>query len=226
MRRRHIESAVLAALSDTPVVLISGARQTGKTTLARTIAARTGARYLTFDDAATLGLAAADPAGFVGGLPARVVLDEIQKATTLFPAIKLAVDRYRQPGRFLLTGSASVLTLPACRTRSRAGWKSCLSTRFPRANSPAGARASRTAVRRQDCSREDAGFARRHGGAGGLRRLPGSGPATIRQAPRSVVSILRLDDSPPRRPRPGPGGRGSSPFRTCCGSSPRGRPAC
>ena len=112
MVRRHIESAVLAALADTPVVLINGARQTGKTTLARMVAARTGAQYFTFDDAATLALAAGDPAGFIRDLPGPVVLDEIQKAPAIFPAIKLAVDRKRQPGRFLLTGSANVMTLP------------------------------------------------------------------------------------------------------------------
>jgi len=112
MIKRNIEPAILSALADTPVVLLNGARQTGKTTLARSIAARTGARYLSFDDAATLALAAADPAGFIAGLPERVVLDEVQKAPALFPAIKLAVDERRRPGRFLLTASASVLTLP------------------------------------------------------------------------------------------------------------------
>lgn len=112
MIRRNIELAVLAALADTPVVLLNGARQTGKTTLARAVAARTGAAYLSFDDSATLGLASADPAGFVGGLPQRVVLDEVQKAPGLFPAIKFAVDRRRRPGQFFLTGSANVLTLP------------------------------------------------------------------------------------------------------------------
>ena len=109
MIRRHIESAVLAALADTPVVLISGARQTGKTTLARTIAARTGARYLTFDDAATLGLAAADPAGFIGGLPGRVVLDEIQKAPSPLP-------RHQARGR----PATAARPLPADRLRQRA----------------------------------------------------------------------------------------------------------
>lgn len=99
-------------MSDTPVVLLNGARQTGKTTLAQAIADRTGAQYFTLDDAATLGLAAGDPNGFIRNLKGPVVIDEIQKAHELFPAIKLAVDRDRQPGRFLLTGSANILTLP------------------------------------------------------------------------------------------------------------------
>lgn len=99
-------------MSDTPVVLLNGARQTGKTTLAQAIANRTGAQYFTLDDVVTLGLAAGDPNGFIRNLKGPVVIDEIQKAQELFPAIKLAVDRDRQPGRFLLTGSANILTLP------------------------------------------------------------------------------------------------------------------
>jgi len=99
-------------MTDTPVVLLNGARQTGKTTLAQALAAGSGAQYFTFDDLATLALAAGDPSGFIRNLTGPVVLDEIQKAPKLFSAIKLAVDKDRQPGRFLLTGSANVLTLP------------------------------------------------------------------------------------------------------------------
>ncbi len=112
MIKRTIEHAIHAAMADTPVVLLNGARQTGKTTLARSMAEKTGAAYFTLDDAATLALAASDPVGFIRNLQGPVVLDEIQKAPDLFPAIKVAVDKHRQPGRFLLTGSANVLTLP------------------------------------------------------------------------------------------------------------------
>ena len=112
MFRRNIETPVRLALADTPVVLINGARQTGKTTLAQTIATGTGAQYFTLDDSATLSLAIDDPAGFIRNLSGPVVIDEIQKVPSLFPAIKLAVDHNRQPGRFLLTGSANVMTLP------------------------------------------------------------------------------------------------------------------
>ena len=112
MIRRHIQDSVRRAMTDTPVVLLNGARQTGKTTLAQALAAGSGAQYFTFDDLATLALAAGDPSGFIRNLTGPVVLDEIQKAPNLFPAIKLAVDKDRQPGRFLLTGSANVLTLP------------------------------------------------------------------------------------------------------------------
>jgi len=76
------------------------------------IARESGARYFSLDDAATLALAAGDPVGFIHNQPGAVVLDEIQKAPGLFPAIKLAVDQDRRPGRFLLTGSANVMTLP------------------------------------------------------------------------------------------------------------------
>ena len=112
MVERTIERAINSAMADTPVVLLNGARQTGKTTLARAIAEKTGAEYFTLDDAATLALAASDPVGFIRNLPGPVVLDEIQKAPDLFPAIKVSVDKNRRPGRFLLTGSANVLTLP------------------------------------------------------------------------------------------------------------------
>lgn len=112
MIRRNIEDSIRLAMSDTPVVLLNGARQTGKTTLAQAVAEKTGAQYFTLDDAATLALAAGDPAGFVRNLSGPAVLDEVQKAPGLFPAIKLAVDRNRRPGRFLLTGSANVMTLP------------------------------------------------------------------------------------------------------------------
>lgn len=112
MIRRNIEDAIHVALSDTPVVLLNGPRQTGKTTLSQMVTEKSGARYFSLDDAATLAAAVGDPVGFVRNLPGSVVIDEIQKAPDLFPAIKLAVDKDRQPGRFLLTGSANVMTLP------------------------------------------------------------------------------------------------------------------
>lgn len=112
MIRRNIQDSIRRAMADTPVVLLNGARQTGKTTLAQTVAAGSGAQYFTLDDSATLALAAGDPAGFVRNLTGPVVIDEIQKAPDLFPAIKLSVNKNRQPGRFLLTGSANVMLLP------------------------------------------------------------------------------------------------------------------
>lgn len=112
MLRRHISTRLDEALADTPVVLLNGARQTGKSTLVQDQAARRGRRYLTLDDGATLAAARGDPAGLVQGLNGPVVIDEVQRAPALFLAIKAAVDRQRSPGRFLLTGSANVLLLP------------------------------------------------------------------------------------------------------------------
>jgi predicted AAA+ superfamily ATPase len=109
---RLAEPRLVEALADTPVVLIHGPRQCGKTTLARIVGDARGYEYRTFDDDATLAGAREDPAGFVGDLPDRVILDEVQHAPEMFSALKLAVDRDRRPGRFILTGSANVLLIP------------------------------------------------------------------------------------------------------------------
>ncbi len=112
MYRRNIEGRLRAALEDTPVVLLNGARQTGKSTLVRHIANDLSNRYFTLDDATTLASVARDPAGFIQNLAGPVVIDEVQKVPGLFPAIKFQIDRNRMPGHFLLTGSANVLMLP------------------------------------------------------------------------------------------------------------------
>jgi predicted AAA+ superfamily ATPase len=110
---RRSASALLAALRDTPVVLLNGPRQSGKSTLAQELVRRGAlSTYLTFDSAADLASAAADPDGFVRGLDRPAVIDEVQHVPDLFRAIKLAVDRDRRPGRFLLTGSVDVLLAP------------------------------------------------------------------------------------------------------------------
>ena len=114
MYSRHIALQLSDALSDTPVVLVNGARQSGKSTLVQAVAALPNAprQYLTLDDVAVLNAAKSDAAGFINALQGPVTLDEVQRAPELFLAIKAAVDRDRQPGRFLLTGSADVLLLP------------------------------------------------------------------------------------------------------------------
>src|SRR5215475_13082198 len=102
MLRRHITDSLVQALGDTPVVLINGARQTGKTTLVQSADPPLSDRqYLTFDDPSVLAAAKADPSGFISGLTAPVTLDEVQHVPELFPAIKVAVDKKRDPGRFL-----------------------------------------------------------------------------------------------------------------------------
>jgi len=104
---------VQAALRDTPVVFLQGPRQAGKTTLVQSLKEDGhGAAYFTFDDAAVLAAAQSDPDGFVANLPNKVILDEVQRVPDLFRAIKRSVDTQRQPGRFLLTGSANALVLP------------------------------------------------------------------------------------------------------------------
>ena len=112
MLPRCLSSSLLEALSDTSVVLLNGARQTGKSTLARSLAAERSAPYITLDDAGVLSAVRADPSGYLAGLDDNVVLDEVQRAPELFLAIKAAVDRDPRPGRFLLTGSANILLLP------------------------------------------------------------------------------------------------------------------
>ncbi|MGO8675638.1 MAG: ATP-binding protein [Limisphaerales bacterium] len=111
--RRHITARLLQALADTPVVLVNGARQTGKSTLVQsTELTHHDRQYLTLDDPGVMAAAKRDPNGFIAGLSTSVTLDEVQHAPQLFPAIKVAVDRKREPGRFLLTGSANVMLLP------------------------------------------------------------------------------------------------------------------
>lgn len=113
MFERFLLGRAAAALADTPVVFIQGARQTGKSTLVRALLANVGdARYVTFDDLTVLSAARADPNGFVAGLGASAAIDEVQACPEVFNAIKLAVDRDRRAGRFLLTGSANAMVVP------------------------------------------------------------------------------------------------------------------
>lgn len=110
MYERFAERKINEALLDTPVVLVVGPRRVGKTTLARKLekAHRT---YVTMDDQTTLDVARADPVGFIRGLDLAII-DEVQRAPELLLAIKRSVDEDYRPGRFLLTGSANVMTLP------------------------------------------------------------------------------------------------------------------
>jgi predicted AAA+ superfamily ATPase len=113
MKRRNLTPRLLSALRDTPVVYLQGPRQSGKSTLVQALAEEGyGGDYLTLDEAPTLAAAQSDPDGFIGGLPKRVILDEVQRVPELFRAIKRSVDVDRRPGRFLLTGSAQALVLP------------------------------------------------------------------------------------------------------------------
>ena len=115
---RHLAPVVQAALADTPVVCVLGPRQSGKTTLVQQLAPERA--YFSLDDERYRQAAADDPVGFVASLPDDATLDEVQRAPGLLPAVKLAVDRDRRPGRLLLTGSANLLLLPSV-TESLAG---------------------------------------------------------------------------------------------------------
>jgi predicted AAA+ superfamily ATPase len=110
---RYLATRLREALRDSPAVLIHGPRQSGKTTLARTVGEARGYRYVSFDDEAIRAAAGGDPVGFVGALPARTILDEVQRVPEIFSSLKAAIDRRRTAGRFILTGSANVLFVPA-----------------------------------------------------------------------------------------------------------------
>ena len=110
---RHIRSELETALEDTPVVVINGPRQSGKSTLAQQIAAVRGARYVTLDEEGPRQAANADPAEFVTRGDDSLFVDEFQKAPALLDAIKARVDQARYGGRrpagmYLLTGFANV----------------------------------------------------------------------------------------------------------------------
>ncbi|MCY3983677.1 MAG: ATP-binding protein [Roseovarius sp.] len=110
MYKRFAEDRVREALTDTPVVLIVGPRRAGKTTLVKNMGTADRA-YITLDDQTVLDAAQTDPVGFIRDLD-QATIDEIQRAPELMLAIKKTVDEDYRPGRFLLTGSANILTLP------------------------------------------------------------------------------------------------------------------
>lgn len=113
MIERHARPQIVSALADTRVVMVLGARQVGKSTLAESIArGEHPAAVLSFDDTLTRDAASNDPRGFVAGIRGPVLLDEIQRVPDVLLEIKAVVDHDATPGRFLLTGSANVLTAP------------------------------------------------------------------------------------------------------------------
>ena len=113
MYYRNITSKIEASLEDTPIIFINGPRQSGKSTLVKWLSQKKyPSRYLTFDDSNVMAAVSADPEGFVSEINEPVIIDEIQRVPELFLAIKKSVDQDRQPGRFILTGSADVLLLP------------------------------------------------------------------------------------------------------------------
>ena len=126
LHSRFIQSRFTEALDDSPVVLIQGPRQCGKTTFAQMVCvpeflpggagpvnpASRDYGYLSFDNDVVRAGAEVDPMGFISELPERIVLDEVQRVPGLFTALKLEVDQRRVPGRFVLTGSTNLLAVP------------------------------------------------------------------------------------------------------------------
>lgn len=109
---RAVARKVLEALSDTPVVVVNGPRQAGKTTLVRSLPYAGQAEVVTLDDVAARQAAGYDPRAFLDRAAETLVIDEAQLEPALFRAIKAEVDRDRRPGRFLLTGSSRLLSAP------------------------------------------------------------------------------------------------------------------
>ena len=121
---RFAEKRLIEALEDSPVVLIQGPRQCGKTTLAQMVSTSENLdgrklpssslsgrpedyTYFSFDDVVVRAGAEADPLGFVSELPDRVILDEVQRVPALFAALKLEVDRSLRPSRCSVYSSIS-----------------------------------------------------------------------------------------------------------------------
>jgi predicted AAA+ superfamily ATPase len=105
---RHAQSALTDRLRAMPAVIVSGARQTGKSTLAQDLTPGER-RFVSLDDLDALELARRDPEALVEGPP--VTLDEVQREPALLRAVKRSIDQDRRAGRFLLTGSANLLLM-------------------------------------------------------------------------------------------------------------------
>jgi predicted AAA+ superfamily ATPase len=103
---------VKEALKIRRIVVISGARQTGKTTIAKAVLSKDDV-FMPLDKKTVLSAALDDPTGFVKSESGTMVIDEIQKAPDLIPEIKYAVDNNKRPGQYLLTGSANIKSLPS-----------------------------------------------------------------------------------------------------------------
>ena len=111
---RSIAPVVVDAMQSARAVALLGARQAGKSTLARVLAGGPmPADYVTLDSDPVRAAAQADPEGFVAALGRSTVIDEVQRAPDLLLAVKTRLDRDRRRGQFLLTGSANLRRIPA-----------------------------------------------------------------------------------------------------------------
>jgi predicted AAA+ superfamily ATPase len=112
MYKRHVLRELEQCLKIFPAILLTGARQSGKTTLVDELAAKGGYYTVTLDDDTTLASAIRDPSGWLLSLPKPVIIDEVQRAPEIFLAMKLDIDKNRNPGRYILTGSSDPLLSP------------------------------------------------------------------------------------------------------------------
>lgn len=107
MLERSVQGIIKTALKISPITLISGPRQSGKSTLSLSLMPN----YSVLDDVSARVAASENPIGFIHNLPKPICIDEIQKSPNLLEAIKMAVDKDRKNGEFLLTGSANLLDM-------------------------------------------------------------------------------------------------------------------
>lgn len=109
---RYLKDNLLQAFTVSPITLLIGPRQSGKTTLMREIAEQLKMHYLTLDSLKQLLAAQEDPEGFVKALPTPVIIDEVQRVPQIALPLKWVVDQKRVAGAFGLTGSANPLVAP------------------------------------------------------------------------------------------------------------------
>jgi predicted AAA+ superfamily ATPase len=113
MKKRHLLHAINAAMEDTPIIAIVGARQVGKTTLAKTFIPDQPSSRVSLDDKGLRDIADVDPKAFIESLETPALIDEIQRSPLLTSNLKLYVDEQRKPGAFIITGSADLRSLSA-----------------------------------------------------------------------------------------------------------------
>lgn len=149
---RTLETFVTRAAQQFPVLLLTGARQVGKTTLLRHLS-HAGRAYVTLDDPLVLTLAKTDPALLMQRFPPPVLIDEIQYATELLPYIKMAADRAGEPGLFWLTGSQQFHLMKGVSESLAGRVAGCTCWDSPGASCPARAWTPRPSYQRRKRSR-------------------------------------------------------------------------
>jgi predicted AAA+ superfamily ATPase len=111
---RWQKATIEQMMTERRVLLLSGPRQSGKTTLARELESDQ-VEYRTLDDGTLREAAENDPQGFIKRRAQTLIIDEVQRVPSLLPAIKMAVDEDTRPGQYLLTGSADIQSMPTVR---------------------------------------------------------------------------------------------------------------